>query len=324
MDSDEDKIYKLIGKNPRIHQKVIIDKTYISKNTVRKILDKLRTEKRIFGQKNGRRTEFTVSGYYPDPEKLIGNIEKTADSLNGFVHSVTEKHEKYQFETIQHLYREISEMYKRLLYDVKDYDAWLRENSNIEDYKKVYREDRLEIIKTVEEIVLESSLKNRIGQYQMNAGDIFDRIVSLLHEEKRKSRSMGGKDRRIYQTRDKIKQYDMKLDVLAARQSRITTILNEIKTNEGKEEAGYADDESTELARSIKMDRNKLNDWQEKIMAYEEKLNELRQDASSDHSREQNADSIAKTAKERISDMRGNFDDLATALERLEIGVITD
>ena len=323
MDSDEDKVYKLIEKNPKIHQKLIIDKTGISNKTVKKILDKLRAEKRIFGQNNGKRMEFTVSDYYSSSDKLVGGIEEMADSLNRFVHSVTKKHREYHPETLERLYREISKMYKRLSCDIKGYEERLREDDDAERDKKYYRKNRREIFKKMDEIMLEGSLKKRVRQYQRDAGDLFEEMVSLLHGEKKRLRQMGGQHRQRPQTSDKIKRYDKNLKVLVVHQYGIGAILDRIKRNEDRE-AGYADNESAELAISVKTDRGELDKWQEKMTAYEEKIDGLSRNVGFDRLHKQKAASIAKDARERISDMRTNFDGLTASLKKLEIGVITD
>ena len=182
MDSNEEKIYKLIEKNPGIHQKTIIDEIHISKNTVKKNLDKLREEKRIIGQESGTKTKFSISDYYASPDELIVNIEKTMDLLKGFVHSVIKRHKEYQFETLELLYVKIGEVCERLPYDVKNHERRLREDNDPKRDRKQYQECRREILKTMDEIVLEGSLKKRVCQYQKDAGGLFNKIVSLLYD----------------------------------------------------------------------------------------------------------------------------------------------
>ena len=326
MDSNKDKIYNQIEQAPLIHQADLVSKTGISKGSVRKILGELRADKKIIGRKNGRRTEFSIPSYHEGPDRLIDSIEKTAESLNEFIRSVTKEHKKYQPKTLEFLYRRINSIREELPLDVKDSDDAFRQDDDVEDYDGGYQEKWIRIIETAREIGLERSLKSELCKHGGNANDLFDEIVSLLYGEKNKMRQMGGNHPQRPKTKDRIKLYEKDLRRLCSHQGEIMDVLCEIKKSKNsKPGSDHTYDEEIGLARKIKKGRNELNRWQEEMNSYEEEINEFRQDVTSDRFyKQKNVTAIVETAKKHLSDTKTSFDGLAKSLERLENSVITN
>ena len=208
-------------------------------------------DKSILDHKIGSKVGFTVSDYCAKSDELIGNIKERVGVLSGFVHSVTKNHKKYQPETMELLYREINKMHEQLSSGIINYEMELREDAASESDKKQYRECRHKILKIMDEISLESNLKYRIRQYQMDAGDLFDEIVSLRRDEKKRLRPMGGQHHKRPQTSDKIRQYDKSLKELTGRQIGIIMLLDEIKINNDGKKAVSTDDKSTKLSKPV-------------------------------------------------------------------------
>lgn len=327
MDTNEEKICKEIYRNYWIHQASLINKTGITKKSVKKILDKLLVDKKIISRQNGKRIEFSMSSNRMDDKKLLDDIKKTTDHIHDFVHAIIKQTTKYHPDTLEYLHREVIRIDKTLSYDIKRHDDMFRQDDNIENDQKSYFDTQREVIKLLDGINLEdeNALRHRIFKYNNDAYVLLQEILPVLYNEKKERKLMSGMHPKREQILSRIDQYNNYVGKLFSHQYDIKRILTQIK-EEKKSEVNFMYEESVVLAMMIKESRDILTKLQKKIMTTcHEKFNKLKQKIKSHNLDEQNnVTANMKDVQKYIDDLNMNLNKLDTSLEKIEIGVITN